>query len=121
ASNAGLPRLVFLLDESADVPADLVDVDRAAVDRFRERLLAAGLLCATFATADGLELAAFHALVDLAGADARAVPPPLPAAAGRAVRGPGRRVGRSFGPAARPGRGGRHGGDLGDRRDCGGG
>src|SRR5262249_24217154 len=48
----------------------------------------AGLICVTFATADGLELAAYQALVELAGADARAVPRQLPAAvahfAGRA-------------------------------------
>src|SRR5205809_27766 len=38
ATNAGLPRLVFLLDETADLPADLIDADRAAVDRLRQRL-----------------------------------------------------------------------------------
>jgi hypothetical protein len=80
ATNAGLPRLVFLLDDTADVPADLVDADRTAVDRFRQRLREAGLICATFATVDGLELAAFHALKELAGADTRSAPRQLPAA-----------------------------------------
>src|SRR5262249_14771409 len=73
-------RLVFLLDATADIPAGLVDADRTAVDRFRQRLREAGLICATFATVDGLELAAFHALKELAGADARSVPRQLPAA-----------------------------------------
>src|SRR5262249_55459177 len=80
ATNAGLPRLVFLLDETADLPADLVDADRTAVDQFRQRLREAGLICTSFTTADGLELAAFHALKELAGTDARAVPRQLPAA-----------------------------------------
>src|SRR5262249_47565712 len=80
ATIAGLPRLVFLLDDTADVPAGLVDADQVAVDRFRQRLSETGLICATFATADGLELAAFHALKELAGADARAVRRQLPAA-----------------------------------------
>src|SRR5262249_9532309 len=80
ATNAGVPRLVFLLDDTADIPADLIDADRAAVDRFRRRLMDAGLICATFTTVDGLELAAYQALVQLAGADARSVPRQLPAA-----------------------------------------
>jgi len=50
------------------------------VDQFRRRLREAGLICALFATVDGLELAAFHALVELAGTDARAVPRQLPPA-----------------------------------------
>jgi tetratricopeptide (TPR) repeat protein len=80
ATIARLSRLVFLLDDTADIPAELVDVDRTAVDRFRQRLREAGLICATFATVDGLELAAYHALKEQAGTDARAVPRQLPAA-----------------------------------------
>jgi hypothetical protein len=80
ATIAGLRRLVFLLDDTADVPAELVDADRTAVDRSRQRLREAGLICTSFTTVDGLELAAFHALKELAGADARAVPRQLPAA-----------------------------------------
>src|SRR5262249_43866940 len=74
ATAAGLPRLGFLLGDTADVPAELVDADRTAVDRFRQRLSEAGLICVSFATVDGLELAAYQALVQLAGANARAVP-----------------------------------------------
>ncbi len=80
AGVAGLPRLVFLLDETADLPADLVDVDRVAIDQFRQRLREAGLIVASFATVDGLELAVFQALNELAGANARVVPRQLPAA-----------------------------------------
>src|SRR5262245_31293761 len=43
ASVAGKPRLVFLLDETAELPADLVDADRVAVDGFRQRLQDAGM------------------------------------------------------------------------------
>src|SRR5215472_4138863 len=64
AGAAGLPRLVFLLEESAAGPAD---ADRGAVDRFRERLQGAGLITGGFTTADGLELAVYQALTELAG------------------------------------------------------
>ncbi len=80
ATNAGLPRLVFLLDDTADILAELIDVDRTAVDQFRQRLREAGLIYAKFATVDRLELAVFHALKELAGTDARSVPRQLPAA-----------------------------------------
>src|SRR5262249_54549276 len=88
AGIAGLPRLVFLLDETGDVPAGLVDADHTAGGGFRRRLREAGLIVASFSTVDGLELAVFHALKELTGADARSVPRQLPAApahfAGRA-------------------------------------
>jgi len=80
ATNAGLPRLVFLLDDATAVPTDLIDADRDAIDAFRQRLRQAGLICATFNTSDGLELAAFHSLSQLADVDARSVPRQLPAA-----------------------------------------
>jgi len=70
---------VFLLDETAGVPADLVDTDRVAVDGFRQRLQDAGLICAMFGSAEGLELAVFQALKELAGAGGRVVPRQLPA------------------------------------------
>src|ERR1700678_1807728 len=63
AGAAGLPRLVFLLDEDAAGPAD---ADRGAVDRFRERLRGAGLITGGFTTADGLELAVYQALTEQA-------------------------------------------------------
>ncbi len=64
AGAAGLPRLVFLLDENATGSAD---ADRGAVDRFRERLQGAGLVTSNFSTADGLELAVYQALTERAG------------------------------------------------------
>jgi Domain of unknown function (DUF4062) len=65
AGAAGLPRLVFLLDETADAPPS--DTDRTAVAAFRTRLKDAGLICASFGTVEGLELAVFQALTELAG------------------------------------------------------
>jgi tetratricopeptide (TPR) repeat protein len=65
ASAAGLPRLVFLLDENADPPGRLADSDRRPVEGFRERLREAELITAGFATADGLELAVYQALTEL--------------------------------------------------------
>ena len=56
ATVAGLPRLVFLLDESPVLPTELVDPARATVDAFRQRLLDADLIVARFTTADALEL-----------------------------------------------------------------
>ncbi|HZM84821.1 MAG TPA: tetratricopeptide repeat protein [Candidatus Limnocylindrales bacterium] len=90
ASAAGVPRLVFLLQEPAmseaagamRLPADVFDGDRAAVDRFRQRLMQAGLICVEFATADRLELAVFQALLELVGTRQRAVPRQLPPAVG---------------------------------------
>ena len=80
ATVAGKPRLVFLLDESAELPADLIDTDRAAIDAFRQRLQQAGLIVAGFGSVDGLELAVFQALTDQAGTGGRVVPRQLPAA-----------------------------------------
>jgi hypothetical protein len=64
ATAAARPRLVFLLDEATELPADLIDTDRTAVDGFRQRLQAAGLICARFHSPEGLELAVFHALTE---------------------------------------------------------
>jgi hypothetical protein len=65
ASAAGIPRLVFLLDESAPLPEGETDSDRSAVRRFRRRLSEAGLMLARFATPDGLESEVRHALAEL--------------------------------------------------------
>jgi tetratricopeptide (TPR) repeat protein len=65
ASNAGLPRLVFLLDDSADLPAALADADCGAVEEFRQRLLEAGLVVRAFTSAAGLELDVFQALTEV--------------------------------------------------------
>jgi hypothetical protein len=80
ASVTRRPRLVFLLEETAQLPADLIDADRAAVDGFRQRLRGAGLICVRFGSAEGLELVVFQALKELAGAGGRVVPRQLPPA-----------------------------------------
>jgi tetratricopeptide (TPR) repeat protein len=65
ASEADLPRLVFLL-EADELPQELPDTDRQPVERFRQRLCGAGLMVRGFSSADGLELEVFHALSELA-------------------------------------------------------
>ncbi|HZM84698.1 MAG TPA: DUF4062 domain-containing protein, partial [Candidatus Limnocylindrales bacterium] len=80
ATAAHKSRLVFLLDETAQLPADLIDPDPAAIGGFRLRLQEAGLICATFGSPEALELAVFHALKELAATGGRVVPRQLPAA-----------------------------------------
>ena len=65
ASLAGVPRLVFLLDDIA-CPPELSDADRGPVDRFRQRLRDAGLIVRSFTSAASLELEVFHALTERA-------------------------------------------------------
>ncbi|WP_308301341.1 DUF4062 domain-containing protein [Frankia sp. Mgl5] len=65
ATAAGLPRLVFLLDEEIPVPRSLVDRDGSAVDGFRERLRQAEVIVKTVATPDELGEAVLHALYEL--------------------------------------------------------
>lgn len=67
ASLAGIPRLVFLLDEIA-CSQDLRDADRGPVGRFRQRLREAGLIARSFTSAASLELEVFHALSERASA-----------------------------------------------------
>ena len=87
ATAAGMPRLVFLLDEPDLVPAGLVDDDRAPVDGFRQRLRDAGLVVRGFATADKVELEVYHGLTELtAGGPGRSrstLPADLPVFVGR--------------------------------------
>ncbi len=64
ASRAGLPRLVFLLEEAA-CPPGVADADHGAVEGFRRRLRDGGLVVRGFATVDSLELEVFHALSEL--------------------------------------------------------
>ena len=64
ATAAGIPRLIFLLDETSG-PADPGRADQDLASEFRQRLRAAGLIVRTFTSADGLELEVFHALSDL--------------------------------------------------------
>jgi len=65
ASDARVPRLVFLLDTSART-AGLSDPDPGRVESFRQRLRDSTLVVRTFSSADGLELEVFHALSELA-------------------------------------------------------
>jgi hypothetical protein len=68
AAEAGLPRLVFLLNEDAVLPIPasmLLDADPVLQGRqrvFRDRLAAAGIIVATVATPAELELKLLHAL-----------------------------------------------------------
>jgi tetratricopeptide (TPR) repeat protein len=70
ATEAGLPRLVFLLDGQAvlPIPADQLqddDPDRRARQRaFRDRLRDAGIMTAKVATPDQLEVALLQALLE---------------------------------------------------------
>ena len=80
ATGAGLPRLVFLLDEAADLPAGQADANRCPVDGFRQRLRDAGLVVRDSTSDIGLELEVFHALSELTGGRLPAVPGQLPTA-----------------------------------------
>lgn len=68
ASNAGIPRLVFLLDDVAAVPipaADLLYSDpelQVRQRRFRQQLSGAGIMVARIASPDQLELELLRAL-----------------------------------------------------------
>lgn len=64
ATELGIPRLIFLLDEDV-LPHGLADPARGPVDSFRERLRNGGLLTAAFATTDRLESAVIHGLAQL--------------------------------------------------------
>ena len=64
ASVVGVPRLIFLLEDSA-CPPELSDADRGPVERFRQRLRDAGLVVRSFSSGAGLELEVFHALSEL--------------------------------------------------------
>ena len=87
ASAAGLPRLVFLLEEAASLPEGRADGDRSTVEGFRQRLRDAGLIVRGFTSDAGLELEVFHALTELTGGGRPAVrsqvPASVPDAAGR--------------------------------------
>jgi tetratricopeptide (TPR) repeat protein len=88
ATEAGLPRLVFLLDEDAAVPIPpgrLLDDDLGLQERqraFRARLLDTGVMAGKFASAEQLELLLLQALKETGTA------PNVIANAGRAVAAP---------------------------------
>jgi Domain of unknown function (DUF4062)/NB-ARC domain len=64
AAQAGMPRLVFVLDEDAGVPRWMVDKDSSAIDDFRERLYRTGLMVKTFTSPTDLGEAVLHALYE---------------------------------------------------------
>jgi WD40 repeat protein len=65
ATAAGIPRLIFLLDDEAPLPPRLVDSNRERVAGFRDRLRQAGVIVRNFMTADALEAAISQALSQL--------------------------------------------------------
>jgi hypothetical protein len=65
AGAVGLPRLIFLLEDTAG-PAGPPDADRERAEAFRQRLRDAGLLLRAFTSGDNLELEVFHGLSRLA-------------------------------------------------------
>jgi hypothetical protein len=77
ASEAGLPRLVFLLGEDMEGPRGLfVDLDHGIRQlAFRQRLVSSeGLVVATVTTPDGLETALLQALTALPRAQSAQMP-----------------------------------------------
>jgi hypothetical protein len=65
ATAAGVPRLVFLLEDPRIQPPGMADTDRMAVEGFRQRLRDSGLIVRPFSSDQGLELEVFHALTEL--------------------------------------------------------
>jgi tetratricopeptide (TPR) repeat protein len=78
ATEAGIPRLMFLLDAGAELPVppgQLLDPDPALQERqrkFRGKVLDSGVTAAMFATVGQLELQLLQALHDLTGPRAKA-------------------------------------------------
>jgi Domain of unknown function (DUF4062) len=96
ATEAGLPRLVFLLDENAELPAGLREGDpdfRTRQSTFRQRLLDSGVTVGTAASPDQLALLLLQSLHEsrLAGeVTARATDGAREIAAGRDIYAAGR-------------------------------
>jgi hypothetical protein len=65
ATRAGIPRLIFLLDDEASITRPMVDVDGGRIEEFRQRLLTAGIVVHTFRTSGELGEAVIQALQEL--------------------------------------------------------
>ena len=65
AGEAGIPRLVFLLDERTPLPLSMVDHDRTAAEGFRQRLQDAGVIVGRFSSPSELDLGVYQALTEL--------------------------------------------------------
>lgn len=73
AGEAGLPRLVFLLDDATEGPRALfVDPDHSRrQEAFRARLLDSGLTVVKISSPEALHTAVYQALVELPGAESK--------------------------------------------------
>ncbi len=65
ATDGGVPRLLFLLDEETPLPPRLVDLDQGRICNFRERIRKAGIMVRVFTSAEDLDGKIFHALHSL--------------------------------------------------------
>ncbi len=76
AGEAGLPRLVFLLDDATEGPrALLVDLDHGRrQEAFRARLLDSGLTVVKVSSPEALHTAVYQGLVELPGAESQRAP-----------------------------------------------
>jgi hypothetical protein len=76
ATEAGMPRLVFVLDDTTEGPAAMfADPEFGAQQTaFRDRVLHAGLTATRVTSPDGLEAALLHALTALPRAETAGVP-----------------------------------------------
>jgi len=64
ATDTGIPRLVFLLDEDA-VPPGRADKNKAKIQAFRDRLRKAGIIVKTVRSSDGVDGAVYQALIEI--------------------------------------------------------
>src|SRR5450755_2378849 len=76
ASAAGVPRLVFLLEEPTGQPGGSADADRDLAEGFRQRLRDAGLVVRVFTSGAELELEVFHALCEMQPVESPPLAPP---------------------------------------------
>jgi tetratricopeptide (TPR) repeat protein len=65
ATKAGVPRLVFLLEDGSDLASGQAGAAGSGAAQFRQRLRDTGLVIRSFSNCDSLELEVFHALSEL--------------------------------------------------------